>query len=203
VPIIERRLYASSAYRRRSTTGTDGSRKAAPVENKNVKKKQQQENKTRWIFRPLTNQNEVMVKTIDQDKNLRYLLLFQGIYFGVTALWGLIDIDSFMRITGPKFDIWLVKTVSWLLLVMAISFIVAARSQPFSMPTTVLATLSAACLLGVDVYYSLTNTISKIYLIDGAVEFGLICFWVRQMIKWSVVGKHKVISIFKRVSHLA
>jgi len=35
----------------------------------------------------------------------------QGLYWLVTGLWGLIDVHSFMKVTGPKTDIWLVKTV--------------------------------------------------------------------------------------------
>lgn len=52
------------------------------------------------------------------------LLWIQGAYTSLTALWGLIDIDSFMAVTGPKNDIWLVKTVSVVLLAIGIGMIV-------------------------------------------------------------------------------
>ena len=38
--------------------------------------------------------------------------LGQGLYFLVTAIWPLVHIASFMKVTGPKRDIWLVKTVA-------------------------------------------------------------------------------------------
>lgn len=57
------------------------------------------------------------------DKVFKPLLWIQGLYLLFTALWALIDIDSFMRLTGPKTDIWLVKTVSVLLLAIGLGFI--------------------------------------------------------------------------------
>lgn len=37
--------------------------------------------------------------------------LAQGVYYIVTCLWSLLSIDTFQRATGPKTDLWLVKTV--------------------------------------------------------------------------------------------
>ena len=48
------------------------------------------------------------------------LLGVQGYYTLLTAISGLVDIDSFMALTGPKNDIWLVKTVSVVLLAVAV-----------------------------------------------------------------------------------
>ncbi|SHL25073.1 hypothetical protein SAMN05444407_10372 [Chryseobacterium contaminans] len=42
--------------------------------------------------------------------------LFQLLYYFATSLWPLVHIKSFLIITGDKTDIWLVKTVSILLL---------------------------------------------------------------------------------------
>lgn len=38
----------------------------------------------------------------------------QGAYYLLTGLWAVIDIDSFMLVTGPKDDVWLVKMVGLL-----------------------------------------------------------------------------------------
>jgi hypothetical protein len=43
-------------------------------------------------------------------------LWVQAIYYLLTALWGLFHIESFMAVTGPKTDVWLVKTVSVLII---------------------------------------------------------------------------------------
>jgi hypothetical protein len=54
-------------------------------------------------------------------KAVSYILLVQGIYWLVTGVWGLVDIVSFMKVTGPKTDVWLVKTVSVLIVVISLS----------------------------------------------------------------------------------
>ena len=56
-------------------------------------------------------------------KLFRITLWVQTIYYFLTAAWGLLDIESFMLVTGPKTDVWLVKTVSILLLAVSFSFV--------------------------------------------------------------------------------
>jgi hypothetical protein len=46
------------------------------------------------------------------------IALVQGIYFFLTGVWPLISMRTFLRITGPKTDLWLVKTVGLILAVM-------------------------------------------------------------------------------------
>jgi hypothetical protein len=41
----------------------------------------------------------------------------QGWFYLLTGLWAILDIDSFQRVTGPKVDLWLVKTVGVLVIV--------------------------------------------------------------------------------------
>jgi len=41
----------------------------------------------------------------------RYVGPAQAIYYIITSLWALAGIRSFQKVTGPKVDIWLVKTV--------------------------------------------------------------------------------------------
>ncbi len=40
---------------------------------------------------------------------LRHLLLVQGIYFLMTAIWPIVHLESFMIVTGYKTDQWLVQ----------------------------------------------------------------------------------------------
>jgi hypothetical protein len=56
-------------------------------------------------------------------KLFRIVLWVQTIYYLLTAIWPLADIESFMLVTGRKTDIWLVKTVSVLLLAVVFSFV--------------------------------------------------------------------------------
>lgn len=71
---------------------------------------------------------------INLVKLVSYILLIQGLYWLVTGLWGLIDIHSFMIVTGPKTDIWLVKTVSVLIVVISLSLLSAVKSRDQPMP---------------------------------------------------------------------
>jgi hypothetical protein len=45
------------------------------------------------------------------ETDARELAVTQGVYYVATGIWPLLDIESFERITGPKADRWLVKTV--------------------------------------------------------------------------------------------
>lgn len=47
---------------------------------------------------------------------LVWLSLLQGLYYSISGIWPLLSIDTFMAVTGPKTDIWLVKTVGVLLM---------------------------------------------------------------------------------------
>src|SRR2546421_737901 len=53
---------------------------------------------------------------------LGWIALIQSAYFLLTGLWPIFHIRSFMRITGPKNDLWLVRTVRLLLTVIIPAF---------------------------------------------------------------------------------
>ena len=101
----------------------------------------------------------------------------QGLYFALTGLWGIFDLDSFQRVTGPKTDLWLVRTVAVLVLVIGAVLMVAARGRALSTELVLLAAGSALGLAAIDIIYSLRGTISLIYLLDAAVELGLVGLW--------------------------
>jgi hypothetical protein len=106
------------------------------------------------------------------------ILLLQTVYYLLTAIWALVDIHSFMKVTGPKTDIWLVKTVAVLLLAIGFSYLAALIQENISAPVLVLAIATPVMLIGIDVYYSLNGTISKIYLADAVAELLLVIIWV-------------------------
>jgi uncharacterized membrane protein YoaK (UPF0700 family) len=104
--------------------------------------------------------------------------LGQSVYYVVTGLWGLLGINTFQKITGPKVDTWLVRTVS--LLVIAIGAVLGMagyrrNTQP-EMPT--LAISSAAGLAAIDVVYTAKGRIRPVYLLDALAEFALIAGWL-------------------------
>ena len=113
------------------------------------------------------------------------LLWVQGGYSLLTALWGLIDIDSFMVVTGPKVDIWLVKTVSVTLVAISVTLILFALVPSNPLPAIVLGFLTSAGLAAIDFYYSGRDRIWDIYALDGVAEalFALVwiyLFWNRE-----------------------
>src|SRR5689334_22911224 len=58
------------------------------------------------------------------------LATIQGLYFLATGVWPLFHIESFLAVTGPKTDLWLVQTVAALLVVAGgVLLIAAARGH--------------------------------------------------------------------------
>jgi drug/metabolite transporter (DMT)-like permease len=85
-----------------------------------------------------------------------------------------VDIDSFQRVTGPKQDLWLVKTVGALVAVIGASLIVAGRRRTNPTDVAILAAGSALALATIDVTYVRKGRISPIYLADAAAEYVLL-----------------------------
>lgn len=122
----------------------------------------------------------------------KIILLCQTIYYLVTALWALAEIDSFMKVTGPKTDIWLVKTVAVLLLAISCSFIAAFVTNNFSTPVLTLAVGCCVVLIVIDYYYVAKGTISGIYLLDALAEFCLLIAWIIMLVKRNTINDDRL-----------
>lgn len=109
---------------------------------------------------------------------LFFTALLQGIYYIITGIWPLMHIPSFILITGPKYDIWLVKTVGVLILVQGIVIISAALSKRISKEIFMLSVGAAAGLTIIDVYYASIDRIWDVYLLDALAEVLLIILWL-------------------------
>jgi hypothetical protein len=107
-----------------------------------------------------------------------HLAIVQGAYYLLSGLWPLFSIASFMAVTGPKADIWLVKTVGLLIAVIGTVLLMAGIRRRRAVETVVLAIGSAASLLVVEIFYVATGVISLVYLLDGLVELILLGLWV-------------------------
>jgi hypothetical protein len=106
------------------------------------------------------------------------LALVQGVFYATTGLWALVDLDSFMAVTGPKTDRWLVKTVGILVTVIGAVLLVAWRRGGVPFEVALLAIGSALSLATIDVVYVSNGTIAPIYLLDAAAEVGLALAWI-------------------------
>jgi hypothetical protein len=105
------------------------------------------------------------------------LATLQGLYYVVSGLWAIVHIESFQKVTGPKTDLWLVKTVGLLLAVIGAGLLLAAYRQQFDPALILIAMGSAAALLTIELVYVAKRTISRIYLLDAAIEAVLIAWW--------------------------
>ncbi|AZB35831.1 hypothetical protein [Chryseobacterium bernardetii] len=108
------------------------------------------------------------------DKILPYSQLF---YYLLTAVWPFVHLESFFAVTGPKTDIWLVKTVSLLLFpyTFLILYIMHVRYSPLITVTIILGCLGLA---GIDLYYYLKGVIRWVYLIDFILELIFVMYWI-------------------------
>lgn len=120
---------------------------------------------------------------ISPSSVLRIICRLQAIYFIITGLWGILHIESFMAVTGPKFDIWLVKTVSALIIPIGISLLVAAQKKSIGNEILILAVGSALGLTIIDVYYVFIDRISSVYLLDAVLEVIIILLWIIGWVK--------------------
>jgi len=90
----------------------------------------------------------------------------------------LLHMDSFLKVTGPKTDLWLVKIVSVLLVAIGLSFISSLTMEGnLPLPVIVLAVTSCIVLAGIDFYYACKEVISEIYMLDGIAELVLLIAW--------------------------
>ena len=111
-------------------------------------------------------------------KLLKYLLIIQTAYIFLTAVWPIVDIRSFMAVTGYKTDIWLVKTVGALLIPVALTLASYLYITTDRRPAFVLGGGTAAAFICIDFYYALTDVISDIYLADGFAEILFLLCWL-------------------------
>ena len=103
--------------------------------------------------------------------------LVQGIYFFVTGVWPLISMRTFLLVTGPKTDLWLVKTVGVILAVIGLVLIVAQVNGEVNTPIIILSIGSGLALAIVEFIYVAKRVISPIYLGDAFAELILIVWW--------------------------
>ncbi|WP_353988713.1 hypothetical protein [Ruicaihuangia caeni] len=121
-----------------------------------------------------------------------------GLFNLIAGVWPLLHMRSFVAITGPKTDYWLVRTVALLLIAIGSTQLAptpsvakgaAASSKrggprhpdvstSAPQPARRLGLLTAAGLCAIDVIYAARRRISVVYLLDAAFELGWIALWL-------------------------
>ncbi len=103
-----------------------------------------------------------------QNKVLANVFLFQGAYFVITGIWPILNMASFITATGPKQDTWLVEMVGLLSTSIGLTYLVASlRKQRLPI---VLGYAASVSFLIMDVTYVASRVISRIYLLDAAIQ---------------------------------
>jgi hypothetical protein len=88
-----------------------------------------------------------------------------------------LSIRTFVLVTGPKVDLWLVKTVGAVLAVIGATLALAGRRRRVTPEVALLGAGSAATLAAVDVVYAGRGRISRIYLLDALAQVIVIVGW--------------------------
>lgn len=101
----------------------------------------------------------------------------QGAYFTATGVWPLVHMRSFLAVTGPKRDLWLVQTVGVLVAVIGGTLVRAAARGETTPAIQLLATGSATGLAAIDVVHVVRRRIQPIYLADALAEVALLAVW--------------------------
>jgi hypothetical protein len=120
-------------------------------------------------------------------KLLKTLVISHAGYIFITALWPLIDIDSFMKVTGPKTDIWLVKTVGALLTPVSVCMLSFLWVRGSRAPLVILGAGISAAFIIVDLVYSLQGIISPIYLADAFIELLFAGTWIYMLTRVRII----------------
>jgi hypothetical protein len=89
-----------------------------------------------------------------------------------------VSIRTFQLLTGPKVDLWLVKTIGLLLAAIGTVLGLAGRRRAPEPTAPLLGAGSAAVLAGVDLVYAGRRCISRVYLVDALAELALIAGWL-------------------------
>jgi hypothetical protein len=107
----------------------------------------------------------------------RRVALAQAAYYLASGVWPIVSLRTFERVTGPKADHWLVRTVG--LLAATIGGVMALRAATDGPePDAALGISAALAFAATDVVHVGRGTISPIYLADAAAELALAGAWL-------------------------
>lgn len=112
------------------------------------------------------------------DSWLARVWLVQAMYYLITGVWAVVGIRSFQVISGPKTDIWLVRTVGLLTMVIGGVLGLAGWRRRITSEVAVLAVGSGAALAAIDLTYTAKRRICRVYLLDAGANILLISGWI-------------------------
>jgi hypothetical protein len=102
----------------------------------------------------------------------------QGVFYLITGVWPLVHMRSFLFVTGPKTDLWLVQTVGAILAVIGYALWRSGLRRTVTTEMVIVAAGCAAALAVVDIVFVNKRVIGPIYLLDAAAEIILVIGWL-------------------------
>ncbi len=88
-----------------------------------------------------------------------------------------VHIQSFLKVTGSKTDVWLVKTLGVLISVIGVVLGMTGVQQSVTREMALLGVGSAAGLTAIEVIYVARRRIAPVYLLDAVAELALLIGW--------------------------
>jgi hypothetical protein len=119
-----------------------------------------------------------MRRTLMRRPGRRAIASVQAAYYLPTATLPFVSRRRFEAMTGPKLEWWLVLTVASQIGVVGAVLAIAARRRPDATEIKLLGAGTAAALGTIDVVYVARRRISPVYLVDAAIQFGLLAAWL-------------------------
>jgi hypothetical protein len=110
----------------------------------------------------------------------RYVVWIQAVYYLLMGMWPMLSMSGFEQVTGPKTDVWLVKTVGLLLVVIGFVLIIAAYRRYIRFEIAILGIGCALTLVVIELVYVTTGVISPVYLLDAIFQILLVVGWIRR-----------------------
>jgi len=89
-----------------------------------------------------------------------------------------VHLPSFLAVTGPKTDLWLVQFFGALVCVPGVVLLHAAWTGSILAAAIITGFASAIVLMIGDIFFVVRRIIPPIYLADAAVEFLLLIGWI-------------------------
>lgn len=104
----------------------------------------------------------------------------QGIYDLTTGVWPLLSMRTFLAVTGPKADLWLVRAIGLLTGSIGAALLAGGLRRRITPELRFLGLASALSLGGIDVTYVARRRISPIYLLDALAQAAFVAMWARR-----------------------
>ena len=111
---------------------------------------------------------------------MRDAVVWFGLYYMATGLWPILHLPSFVAVTGPKQDTWLVQVFGAFIAAVGFSAILHRDAGPASAGVG----LSTALVLAAgDVFFVARRRIRPTYLLDAVVEVALAAGLARRLVR--------------------